>query len=120
MDLNPACVNMAQQCHWVSGASGSSATSFKKDHSLCEKLAEMETFRDIICRQVDTLQKYFDACADAVSGDKLQRDKVVEDDDFPTAHSDGDFLYNPNGNKDKLFTHVTLKGISGIDFKGRQ
>lgn len=35
----------------------------------------METFRDILCRQVDTLQKYFDGCADAVSKDELQRDK---------------------------------------------
>lgn len=31
-----------------------------------EKLAEMETFRDILCRQVDTLQSYFDACASAI------------------------------------------------------
>ncbi|XP_053557373.1 ceramide transfer protein isoform X2 [Bombina bombina] len=62
----------------ISGASGYSATStssFKKGHSLREKLAEMETFRDILCRQVDTLQKYFDACADAVSKDELERDK---------------------------------------------
>nr|XP_045249811.1 ceramide transfer protein isoform X6 [Macaca fascicularis] len=107
----------------VSGASGYSATStssFKKGHSLREKLAEMETFRDILCRQVDTLQKYFDACADAVSKDELQRDKVVEDDedDFPTTRSDGDFLHNTNGNKEKLFPHVTPKGINGIDFKG--
>ncbi|GAB5566967.1 ceramide transfer protein isoform X1 [Prionailurus iriomotensis] len=107
----------------VSGASGYSATStssFKKGHSLREKLAEMETFRDILCRQVDTLQKYFDACADAVSKDELQRDKVVEDDedDFPTTRSDGDFLHNTNGNKEKLFPHVTPRGINGIDFKG--
>lgn len=47
----------------------------QKGHSLREKLAEMETFRDILCRQVDTLQKFFDACADAVSKDELQRDK---------------------------------------------
>lgn len=40
-----------------------------------EKLAEMETFRDILCRQVDTLQKYFDSCADAVSKDEFQRDR---------------------------------------------
>ncbi|XP_035170121.1 ceramide transfer protein-like, partial [Oxyura jamaicensis] len=90
----------------VSGASGYSATStssFKKGHSLHEKLAEMETFRDILCRQVDTLQKYFDACADAVSKDDLQRDKVVEDDedDFPTMGSDGDFLHNSNSSKKK-------------------
>uniref|UniRef100_A0A2K6TP43 Ceramide transfer protein n=1 Tax=Saimiri boliviensis boliviensis TaxID=39432 RepID=A0A2K6TP43_SAIBB len=107
----------------VSGASGYSATStssFKKGHSLREKLAEMETFRDILCRQVDTLQKYFDVCADAVSKDELQRDKVVEDDedDFPTTRSDSDFLHNTNGNKEKLFPHVTPKGINGIDFKG--
>ncbi|XP_062828405.1 ceramide transfer protein isoform X4 [Anolis carolinensis] len=107
----------------VSGASGYSATStssFKKGHSLREKLAEMETFRDILCRQVDTLQKYFDACADAVSKDELQRDKVVEDDedDFPTTRSDGDFLHNSNCSKEKLFPHVTPKGINGIDFKG--
>ncbi|XP_074388138.1 ceramide transfer protein-like isoform X2 [Zonotrichia albicollis] len=107
----------------VSGASGYSATStssFKKGHSLREKLAEMETFRDILCRQVDTLQKYFDACADAVSKDELQRDKVVEDDedDFPAMRSDGDFLHNSNSSKEKLFPYVTPKGINGIDFKG--
>ncbi|RMC16430.1 hypothetical protein DUI87_06759 [Hirundo rustica rustica] len=90
----------------VSGASGYSATStssFKKGHSLREKLAEMETFRDILCRQVDTLQKYFDACADAVSKDELQRDKVVEDDedDFPTVRPDGDFVHNSNSSKEK-------------------
>lgn len=49
--------------------------SFQKGHSLREKLAEMETFRDILCRQVDTLQKYFDACADADCKDELERDK---------------------------------------------
>ncbi|XP_039944942.1 ceramide transfer protein-like isoform X5 [Hirundo rustica] len=107
----------------VSGASGYSATStssFKKGHNLREKLAEMETFRDILCRQVDTLQKYFDACADAVSKDELQRDKVVEDDedDFPAMRSDGDFLHNSNSSKEKLFPYVTPKGINGIDFKG--
>ena len=47
----------------------------QKGHRLREKLAEMETFRDILCRQVDTLQKYFDGCADNVSKDELQRDK---------------------------------------------
>ena len=28
---------------------------------------EMETFRDILCRQIETLQSYFDSCASAVS-----------------------------------------------------
>ncbi|XP_028661521.1 ceramide transfer protein isoform X2 [Erpetoichthys calabaricus] len=104
----------------ASNYSATSTSSFKKGHSLREKLAEMETFRDILCRQVDTLQKYFDACADAVSKDELQRDKVVEDDedDFPTSRPDGDFLHNNNGSKEKLFPCVTPKGINGIDFKG--
>ncbi|CAB1318698.1 unnamed protein product [Coregonus sp. 'balchen'] len=80
----------------------------------------METFRDILCRQVDTLQKYFDGCADAVSKDELQRDKIVEDDedDFPNTRSDGEFIHNNNGSKEKLFQSLSPKGINGIDFKG--
>ncbi|KAI2664421.1 Ceramide transfer protein [Labeo rohita] len=76
----------------ASGLSTTSASSFKKGYSLREKLAEMETFRDILCRQVDTLQKYFDNCADTDSKDELLRDKV-----FPVDN---------------------LKGPLGIDFKG--
>uniref|UniRef100_A0A3P8S4C9 Ceramide transfer protein n=1 Tax=Amphiprion percula TaxID=161767 RepID=A0A3P8S4C9_AMPPE len=104
----------------TSGYSATSTSSFKKGHSLREKLAEMETFRDILCRQVDTLQKYFDSCADAVSKDELQRDKIVEDDedDFPNTRTDGEFLYNNNGSKEKLFQSLSPKGINGIDFKG--
>uniref|UniRef100_A0A672HMT2 Sesquipedalian n=1 Tax=Salarias fasciatus TaxID=181472 RepID=A0A672HMT2_SALFA len=59
----------------ASALSSTSTSSFKKGHRLREKLAEMETFRDILCRQVDTLQKYFDNCADAVSKDEFQRDR---------------------------------------------
>ncbi|XP_057215860.1 ceramide transfer protein-like isoform X1 [Triplophysa rosa] len=104
----------------TSSYSATSTSSFKKGHSLREKLSEMETFRDILCRQVDTLQKYFDGCADAVNKDELQRDKIVEDDedDFPTTRSDGEFLHNNNGSKEKLFQCLSHKGINGIDFKG--
>ncbi|XP_033951409.1 ceramide transfer protein-like isoform X2 [Pseudochaenichthys georgianus] len=100
----------------TSGFSATSTSSFK-GHSLKEKLAEMETFRDILCRQVDTLQKYFDGCSDAVSKDELQRDKIVEDDedDFPNTRTDGEFLHNNNGSKEKLFQALSPKGI---DFKG--
>ncbi|XP_062290119.1 ceramide transfer protein-like isoform X4 [Scomber scombrus] len=103
----------------TSGYSATSTSSFK-GHSLREKLAEMETFRDILCRQVDTLQKYFDNCADGVSKDELQRDKIVEDDedDFPNTRTDGEFLHNNNGSKEKLFQSLSPKGINGIDFKG--
>uniref|UniRef100_A0A673GXV6 Ceramide transfer protein n=1 Tax=Sinocyclocheilus rhinocerous TaxID=307959 RepID=A0A673GXV6_9TELE len=104
----------------TSGYSATSTSSFKKGHSLREKLSEMETFRDILCRQVDTLQKYFDGCADAVTKDELQRDKIVEDDEdgFPTTRSNGEFLHNNNGSKEKLFQCLSHKGINGIDFKG--
>jgi len=34
---------------------------------LKEKLAEMETFRDILCGQIDTLQGFFDQCAQSAS-----------------------------------------------------
>uniref|UniRef100_A0A673BWL3 Ceramide transfer protein n=1 Tax=Sphaeramia orbicularis TaxID=375764 RepID=A0A673BWL3_9TELE len=107
----------------TSGYSATSTSSFKKGYSLREKLAEMETFRDILCRQVDTLQKYFDSCADAVSKDELQRDKIVEDDedDFPNTRTDGEYLHhnnNNNGSKEKLFQALSPKGINGIDFKG--
>ncbi|XP_018524513.1 ceramide transfer protein isoform X4 [Lates calcarifer] len=105
----------------ASALSATSTSSFKKGHRLREKLAEMETFRDILCRQVDTLQKYFDSCADAVSKDEFQRDRVVEEDedDFPaTTRSDGEYNHNNNGSKEKLFSPASPKGINGIDFKG--
>uniref|UniRef100_A0AAQ6A8L0 Ceramide transfer protein n=1 Tax=Amphiprion ocellaris TaxID=80972 RepID=A0AAQ6A8L0_AMPOC len=105
----------------ASALSSTSTSSFKKGHRLREKLAEMETFRDILCRQVDTLQKYFDSCADAVSKDEFQRDRVVEEDedDFPTtARPDGEYNHNNNGSKEKLFPPASPKGMNGIDFKG--
>ncbi|XP_040897459.1 ceramide transfer protein-like isoform X2 [Toxotes jaculatrix] len=105
----------------ASALSATSTSSFKKGHRLREKLAEMETFRDILCRQVDTLQKYFDSCADAVSKDEFQRDRVEEEDedDFPTTtRPDGECNHNNNGSKEKLFSPASPKGINGIDFKG--
>jgi collagen type IV alpha-3-binding protein len=36
-------------------------------HDLQTKLAELDTYRDILCRQVDTLQAYFDALAESHS-----------------------------------------------------
>ncbi|XP_041793288.1 ceramide transfer protein-like isoform X3 [Chelmon rostratus] len=105
----------------ASALSATSTSSFKKGHRLREKLAEMETFRDILCRQVDTLQKYFDSCADAVCKDEFQRDRVVEEDedDFPTTtRPDGEYNHNNNGSKEKLFSPASPKGMNGIDFKG--
>ncbi|RDD40692.1 Collagen type IV alpha-3-binding protein [Trichoplax sp. H2] len=46
--------------------STASTSSTKRDKNLKEKLLEMETYREILCRQVDTLQRFFDKCSDAV------------------------------------------------------
>ncbi|KAK5910110.1 hypothetical protein CesoFtcFv8_003978 [Champsocephalus esox] len=106
----------------ASALSATSTSSFKKGHRLREKLAEMETFRDILCRQVDTLQKYFDSCADVVSKDEFQRDREEEEEDeedFPnTTRTDSECNLNNNGSKEKLFPPASPKGMNGIDFKG--
>ncbi|XP_060762941.1 ceramide transfer protein isoform X1 [Neoarius graeffei] len=103
----------------TSGLSTTSTSSFKKGNSLREKLAEMETFRDILCRQVDTLQRYFDNCANGDYRDEFFRDKVFEDgeDDFSTLRPNGDYLHN-NSSKEKLFSMASSRGPIGIDFKG--
>lgn len=44
-----------------------STGSYKRGHGLKEKLAEMETFKDILNKQVETLQTYFDACANSIT-----------------------------------------------------
>ena len=45
---------------------------------------EVETFRDILCRQTDTLQGYFDSCAENDTGrstnQKLDLEDNLEDD----------------------------------------
>ena len=39
--------------------------SSQRGHDLQAKLSEMETYREILCRQIDTLQVYFDTLAEA-------------------------------------------------------
>jgi len=51
----------------VQSLSIASTGSYKRGFGLKEKLAEMETFKDILCRQVETLQTYFDACANSLT-----------------------------------------------------
>jgi len=52
----------------LTSLSTASTSSFKRGRGLKEKLAEMETYRDILCTQVDALQSYFDALASQNSG----------------------------------------------------
>ncbi|KAK2845720.1 hypothetical protein Q7C36_010574 [Tachysurus vachellii] len=104
----------------TSGLSTTSTSSFKKGSSLKEKLAEMETFREILCKQVDTLQRYFDTCASGEHREEFFRDKVIEDeeDDFASLQPGRDYLLNNNSSKAKLFSMASSRGCIGIDFKG--
>ncbi|XP_065059472.1 ceramide transfer protein-like [Rhopilema esculentum] len=76
-----------------------SSSSFKRGDGLKEKLLEMETFRDILCRQIDTLQSYFDSCADKNPRFETQG-LDLDDDDFdaddlsatPTPHDGNNYL----------------------------
>ena len=49
----------------------------------------METFRDILCRQMDTLQSYFDSCAHKNIGDDPHRHLDMRDDDDDEDEIDG-------------------------------
>ncbi|XP_037933868.1 ceramide transfer protein [Teleopsis dalmanni] len=53
---------MSLQSNTVSVASGSSLK--KTSRNLKEKVGEIETFKDILFGQIETLQRYFDACVD--------------------------------------------------------
>lgn len=48
-------------------SSHSQSSSKVRHQALAEKLAECETFRDILCRQIETLQGYFDSCSSVAS-----------------------------------------------------
>ncbi|XP_012264043.1 ceramide transfer protein isoform X1 [Athalia rosae] len=58
--------------------STASGGSFSKRglRGLKEKLAEMETFKNILVQQTDTLQKYFDNCADGTKIAPVKEDVV--------------------------------------------
>ncbi|XP_070173383.1 ceramide transfer protein-like isoform X2 [Littorina saxatilis] len=102
--------------------STASASSFKRGRGLKEKLAEMETFRDILCRQIDTLQSYFDSCASAVhQGAAQDLPDEIEDDidldhnspDIHSAHVEGLRLRGKD-----LESILKQHGGHSVDFKG--
>ncbi|XP_068148403.1 ceramide transfer protein [Drosophila tropicalis] len=53
---------MSLQSNTISLASGGSLK--KTQRNLREKVGELETFKDILYGQIDTLQRYFDACSE--------------------------------------------------------
>lgn len=83
--------------------SSTSASSFKRSRNLREKLAELDTFRDILCNQMEMLQKYFDKCAEVASESQL--------------NCQGDNVIHVNGSK--CSCHINPEhGVHAIDFKG--
>lgn len=102
--------------------STASTSSFKRGRGLKEKVAEMETFRDILCRQIDTLQSYFDSCASAMQHGAAQDmpDEIEDDIDLdhnsPEVHSSHAEGLRLRG-KD-LESILKQHGGHAVDFKG--
>lgn len=107
----------------LSLASTSSYT--KRSLGLKEKLAEMETFKDILSRQVDTLQGYFDACANSQSKNfepyqhELEKELAAAgsdeefDDPDPT-----NFNRQPHQSREMLKARMEDHAAMRLDFKG--
>lgn len=57
--------SISLQSNNFSTASGNSF--YRSSRNIKEKLAELGTFKDILCRQIDMLQKYFDHCKEKKS-----------------------------------------------------
>ena len=100
-----------------------SASSFKRGRGLKEKLAEMETFRDILCRQIDTLQSYFDSCASAVTHGVVHdlTDDIGDPDDISDSsdhhpHHHPHHFDGPTGID--LASILQQHGGHSVDFKG--
>nr|CAD7444555.1 unnamed protein product [Timema bartmani] len=75
---------------------------------LKEKLAEMETFRDILCHQIETLQSYFDACSEAASALKQNKDRTFGDGKGDNKISNKDFEADFKENLDKNFKDLVV------------
>lgn len=67
-----------------------------------EKLAEMETYKDILSKQVETLQTYFDACANSMTKGFEPYTKELEE---HTGDSDDDETHRVNHTKRESFIH---------------
>ena len=66
--------------------SNTSQASFKRSRQLRETLAETATYRDLLCRQLDILQSYFDSCASAMA---LYQRSVLDEDTHSVGEGDG-------------------------------
>lgn len=99
--------------------STASASSFRKGRGLREKLAEMETYRDILIRQVDTLQGFFDACATAAASIRVREvnaNGIGSDSDDETLITD---MKAMRANVVKMPDEILIeRGSHAVDFRG--
>jgi len=81
---------------------------------------EMETFRDILCRQIDTLQSYFDSCASAVNQGAVQELSEHDDldDDLDLSHSNVNTHRLEELRGKDLASILQQHGGHAVDFKG--
>ena len=105
--LDLEAVSLKRHGSSVSLGSGSvsSTTSFRKSHVLKAKLSELETYKDILDKQVDTLQVYFDNCAKQTQPQSFHHQMKKD------SLSISEMALN---NHDSFSPHT-----SGIDFKGQ-
>ncbi|XP_020600875.1 collagen type IV alpha-3-binding protein-like [Orbicella faveolata] len=89
-----------------------SSSSFKKGRGLREKLMELETFRDIVCQQIDTLQSYFDACAGA--GGNHKQPSHVDGHDRDLFGSNDGLDHDADDEMDELSTTPTPATLNQI------
>ncbi|CAL4218616.1 unnamed protein product, partial [Meganyctiphanes norvegica] len=108
--------------------STTSGSSLKKSRGLREKLAEIDTYRDILVRQMDTLQSYFDACADSFK-DIKEKEATCNGHDTPdheTAVEAAALEGSPplsqkfGGSPHQRINRATLEkhGTCALDFRG--
>lgn len=105
-----------------------SVSSLKKGRGLREKLLEMETFRDILCRQVDTLQGYFDACAAVAASSSACTDDAEESSAEECGGDSGSATGDSSRASDFLSSRLKVMALGtggsigcgghAIDFKG--
>jgi len=102
-----------------------SSSSTQKAAGLREKLMEMETFRDILCRQMDTMQGYFDSSAEKNMGSNPhQHLDMRDDDDIGADVQDGEFdelsaTPTPSTMNQHLEGGKTgEKNVNPVDFRG--
>ncbi|CAD5111456.1 DgyrCDS767 [Dimorphilus gyrociliatus] len=108
--------------------SNASTSSFKRGRGLRERLLEIETFRDILCRQVEGLQNYFDACASAVQHGVIEDlEDIGDPDENPqnnvvngySSETTSPFMpFSVSKSSKDIASILRQHGAHAIDFKG--